>query len=40
MMVDVIIARKLLFTVGAHEGLKSGSESGRMREIMAWGISR
>jgi hypothetical protein len=24
-----IIARKLLFTVGAHEGLKSGSETGR-----------
>ena len=23
------IARKLLFTVGAHEGLKSGSETGR-----------
>jgi hypothetical protein len=22
-------ARKLLFTVGAHEGLKSGSETGR-----------
>jgi hypothetical protein len=24
-----VIARKLLFTVGAHEGLKSGSETGR-----------
>jgi hypothetical protein len=24
-----MIARKLLFTVGAHEGLRSGSETGR-----------
>ena len=25
----LMIARKLLFTVGAHEGLKSGSETGK-----------
>jgi len=25
----IYVARKLLFTVGAHEGLRSGSETGR-----------